>query len=123
MKKIFILCALIATAGAILIWRATQLPTEYGAFQGATKATVTELVAQPKTYARKTVAVEGVIREQCQSMGCFFFFRQDNNILRVELKDIAMTAPKHEGRRALVEGQMVPFGEGYQLLATAVKFL
>lgn len=123
MKKIFTLCALIAAAAAILIWRATQLPTEYGVFEGARKTTVSELVAHPKNYVRKTVAVEEVIRQQCQSMGCFFFFREGNQLLRVELKDIAMNAPMREGRKARVEGQMVPFGDGYQLLATAVKFL
>ena len=123
MKKIFTLCALILVAGAILLWRATQLPTEYGTFLGAPKTSVTELVAHPTVYARKTVAVEEVILEQCQSMGCFFFFREGNNILRIDLKDIAMTAPKHEGRRALVEGQMVAYGDGYQFLATAAKFL
>jgi len=123
MKKIFTLCAIILVAGGILLWRATQLPTFYGTFAGAPQASVIELVEHPKAYVSKTVTVEEVIRQQCRSMGCFFFFRQGNTELRVELKDIAMTAPMREGKKARVEGQIVPYGDGYQLLATAVRFL
>ena len=33
-----------------------------------------------------------------------------------------MTAPIREGRLARVEGQMVPYGDGYQFYAGAVEF-
>jgi hypothetical protein len=43
--------------------------------------------------------------------------------LRVELSEIAMTAPKRRnGRPARVEGQLMPYDHGYQLVATAVEF-
>jgi hypothetical protein len=55
-------------------------------------------------------------------MGCFFFFLSGKNTLRVELQDIAMNAPRRNGRPARVEGQMVPHNDGYQFLASAVEF-
>lgn len=42
--------------------------------------------------------------------------------LRVDLEQIAVNAPKHEGRQARVEGQLVLYGSIFQLLATAVEF-
>jgi hypothetical protein len=55
-------------------------------------------------------------------MGCFFFFRSGKSTLRVDLEEIAMNAPMKNGRRARAEGQMVPYGDGYQLWASAVEF-
>jgi hypothetical protein len=40
----------------------------------------------------------------------------------VDLQDIAMTAPMHEGKPALVEGRLIPHAHNYQLYATAVEF-
>jgi len=42
--------------------------------------------------------------------------------LRVDLEKIAMNAPMREGRPARVEGHMVPYGDGYQLFASAIEF-
>src|SRR5689334_5958776 len=123
MKKIFVLCALTLVAIGALVWRATARPSRFGAFTGAPKIDVAAVIAEPKAYSGKTLAVEGVITEQCKTMGCFFFFRSGNQSLRIDLQEVAMTAPMHEGRRARVEGQLVPYGDGFQLWATAVEFL
>jgi hypothetical protein len=56
-------------------------------------------------------------------MGCFFFFHSGKQSLRVDLQEVAMTAPMREGRRARVEGQLVPYGDGFQFYASAVEFL
>ena len=53
------------------------------------------------------------IREQCKTMGGYFFIRSGTKTLRVEMQEIAMNAPMREGRQARVEGQMVPYGDGY----------
>ncbi len=55
-------------------------------------------------------------------MGCFFFFHEGDKQLRVDIEQIAMNAPRREGRPARIEGQLVPFGDGYQLSAIAVEF-
>ena len=66
--------------------------------------------------------IEGIVKEQCTSMGCYFFFHEGDKILRVDLQDIAMNAPRRQGRPARVEGRMVVYGDGYQLWASAVEF-
>ena len=123
MKKIFVLCFTVVIALSVFIWRAAAKPSKYGEFVNAENVPVAKLVANPKGYLGKRLSVVGKITEQCKSMGCFFTFRDGENALRVNLEDIAMTAPKHEGRPARVEGQIMPYGQGYQLVATAVEFV
>ena len=123
MKKIFILCAVALLAVSALVWRAIAKPSRYGEFTGAPSADVAKLIAAPKAFLDKTVVVRGDISEQCQAMGCYFFFRSGKDKLRVDVQAVAMTAPMREGRRARVEGRMVPYGDGYQFYASAVEFL
>ncbi len=122
MKTILAICAAILAIGGFVLWRSLQLPTLSGSFTGAPKAAVIDLIERPKDFLNKTVLIEGEIREQCKSMGCFFFFHVRDKQLRVDLEPIAMNAPRREGRPARVEGQLVPFGDGYQLSASAVEF-
>src|SRR5437016_10749415 len=122
MRTIFILCGLILVGGAVFAWRSMQMPTHYGAFTGAPKAEVADLIERPKDFLGKTVSVEGTVREQCKTMGCYFFMSSGTKMLRVELQGIAMNAPMREGRQARVEGQVVRYGDGYQLFASAVEF-
>jgi hypothetical protein len=123
MKTIFALCGVIAVAGAVMLARHLKTPMLYGSFTGAQKIAVAELIADPKGHLHKLWAVEDVIRDQCTSMGCYFTFYAGDKSLRVELAEIAMHAPKRrDGRPALVEGQLMPYGTGYQLVATAVEF-
>jgi len=99
------------------------LSDKYGIFTGAPKTEVADLIKRPKDFARKTVAVEGIVRDQCTSMGCYFYFQEGTKTLRVDLQDIAMNAPRHKnGHSVIVEGQMVKYGDGYQLGASAVEF-
>lgn len=122
MRTILALCAAILIAGGVWIWRATRVPLVYGDFTGAPRAAVTDLIERPKDFLDKTVLVEGEVREQCQTMGCYFFIHAGNKTLRVDLEHVAMTAPMREGRPARVEGQLAPFDQGYQLVASAVEF-
>ena len=123
MKKILILCAVTLVVASVLIWRAVAKPSIYGQFTKAPRADVTALVERPKDYLGKTVSIDGTITEQCKAMGCYFIFKDGARALRVDLADIAMTAPMHEGKPARVEGQLVPYADGYQLYATAVEFI
>jgi hypothetical protein len=123
MKTILTLCGVILVAGSVALYRATRPKLVYGEFLGAPEAKVAELAARPKKHLGKTWAIEGTITKQCTSMGCFFFFLDGEEELRVDLAEIAMHAPKNRnGRRARAEGQMVPYGEGYQFWASAVEF-
>lgn len=122
MRTILTLCALTLVLGVVLIWRAVRMPSHFGAFAGAPKAQVADLIDKPNYFLHKTVAIEGTVRQQCTTMGCFFFFLSGKNMLRVELRDIAMNAPRRNGRPARVEGQIVPYDHGYQFLASAVEF-
>ena len=122
MKTIFALCAVVLIAAGVWIFRATRLPNSYGTFAGAPTVAVADLIAWPKDFLKKTVAAEGVVREQCTSMGCYFYFHEGDKTLRVDLQAVAMTAPRKNGHAARVEGRLEPYGDGYQLFASAVEF-
>lgn len=122
MRIILGLCAAILAAGSFWIWRTMQMPTLYGGFIAAPKTAVEDLIDRPEEYLNKTVLVEGEVRQQCKAMGCYFFMISGQKMLRVDLEQIAMNAPMREGRPARVEGQMTHYGDGYQLLASAVEF-
>lgn len=123
MKAILALCAVILAAGSVALYRATRPALHYGTFEKAPTVEVAQLIERPKDYMKKTVAIEGVITKQCTTMGCYFFFEAGGKILRVDLAEIAMHAPKNRnGRGARVEGRMVPYGDGYQFWASAVEF-
>lgn len=122
MKQILIACGLTLALATFMVWRAFGGPSRFGTFTRAPRAEVARLIAEPRAFLGKTIEVDGVISEQCKSMGCFFFFRSGNETLRVDLQEIAMRAPLREGRTARVEGQMIPYNDGYQLYASAVEF-
>jgi hypothetical protein len=122
MRTILAMCALILVVGGFLVWRSIQLPDRFGEFTGAQEVAVEDLITHPQEFTGKLIFVRGTVKEQCQTMGCYFFFPTPNGKLRVELKDIAMDAPMREGRPARVEGQIVPSTDGYQLYASAVAF-
>lgn len=122
MKTILVLCAVSLVVGAVLIWYMVSLPNEYGVFTGVSKAEVADLIERPNDFLHKTVAIEGMVRKQCTTMGCYFFFLSGEKVLRVDLEEITMVAPRRNGHRARVEGQIVPYGDGYQFVASAVEF-
>lgn len=122
MKKIFLVCILSVLVTTGFLWRAFAKPNRFGAFTPIPKADVATLIAEPKQYLGRTVEIEGVITEQCQTMGCFFFFRSGKEQLRVDLQEVAMHAPRHEGGKARVQGQIVHYSDGYQFYASAVEF-
>ncbi len=122
MRTILAICVLTLVVGAVLIWKAVRLPTHYGAFSGSPHAEVADLIDRPQDFLHKTVTIEGTVRQQCATMGCYFFFLSGKKMLRVELNQVAMNAPQRNGHTARVEGQIVPYGDGYELVASAVEF-
>jgi hypothetical protein len=122
MKKILVLCALTLAVVIVLVWRAAPRQSRFGTFTSAPKTEVARLIAEPKSFLGKTVEIQGKIADQCKTMGCYFFFRSGHDTLRVDLQEVAMTAPMMDGRTARVEGQLVPYNDGYQFYASAVEF-
>lgn len=122
MRTIIGLCTLTLVLIAGLIWHFTKSPTQFGSFSNAPQAAVLDVIERPKDFLDKTVLLEGLVRQQCTSMGCFFFLRAGEKALRVDLEAIAMTAPMREGRPVRVEGLLAPYGDGYQFVASAVEF-
>ena len=123
MKVIVALAAAVVLGAAVYAYKAARVPLVYGERLNPPRAEVSELIARPKAFKCKTVSIEGVITKQCTSMGCFFFFEAGREALRVDLADVAMHAPKdRNGRGAYVEGQMVPYGDGFQFWASFVEF-
>lgn len=123
MKTILTICGLILFVGGIWIYRATRPPKIYGHFIGAPNGDMADLIDHPRANLKKTWALEGTITDQCTTMGCFFFFKSNGKSLRIDLAEIAMWAPRgRNGKPARVEGQMVPYGEGFQFWASAVEF-
>jgi hypothetical protein len=76
MRTILILCAVTLVAGAAMIWKTVRLPSHYGVFTGAPKADVADLIERPKDFLRKTVTIEGTVR-QPQQWAAFSFFSQE----------------------------------------------
>ena len=122
MRTIIAICVSALVAGTLVIFNALRLPNQYGTFTGAPQTEVATLVEKPKEFLGKTVTVLGTVKEQCKTMGCFFYLSEGKKTLRVDLEEIAMKAPRKEGRSARVEGRIVPYGDGYQLFASAVEF-
>jgi hypothetical protein len=123
MKGIFILCGTILVAALVFLGIQLAKPDRYGSeFQGAGVVDVKELLASPEKYLGKPVRVEGIVRKQCQSTGCYFFFQAGDDLLRIELGDVVSSLPKREGFFARVEGELGKYGNGYQLYGRAVEF-
>ena len=122
MKTIFLLCGVILVLAGFFFWRSLRGPTHFGTFSGAPKSEVIMLIDNPKEFLKKTVTVEDIVRKQCSTMGCYFFFEAADKLLRIDISEIAMNAPTKNGHRARVEGQIVPYQDGYQFWASAVEF-
>ncbi len=123
MRTIVVFCALLLLGGGLLLWRQFRMPNVYGAFTDAPKVEVAELIAHPDDYLQKTILLEDIVRDQCEAMGCYFYFFAGTNSIKVDLADIAMHAPKKkDGHVARVEGRIMPDNSDYVFWASAVEF-
>ena len=123
MRIILSLCILILIAGVAILVVNLRGSNHYGAtFVEAPRVAVRDLVSNPSLFLGKQVIIEGDVIDQCPSTGCFFYFDDGGQRLKVELSDLAQTLPQRAGSKASVEGQLVPFGSSYQFLGSAVEF-
>ena len=126
MKTIFILCGLILAGAAAWFLLARDKHTDhYGnAFRGLPSVEVGQLTASPADYVRKEVRITGVLTRQCPVAGCWFFVKDASGEkeVRVEMGDTTPRLPQSLGKTAVVEGQLIPFGNEYEFVGTAVEF-
>ncbi len=93
------------------------------AFREVPEVPLPSLLAKPGDYLRKEVRIQGEIVRQCPSAGCWFFLKgPEGKELKVEMGDTLPKLPQNLGRTAVVEGQLIPFGDGVEFIGTAVEF-
>jgi hypothetical protein len=119
---VLFLCAI-----ALLIWRLSKREDHFGkAFSGYPTAKIPDLVVSSADFLGRPVSIEGILKQQCPSTGCWFFLVDPGDPkardLKVEMSDTTPRLPPRIGRRARVEGQLIKYGEGYEFIADAVTF-
>ena len=125
MKTIFILCGLIlAGALAWLLWPRSAGGDHFGLpYQGLPAAGIRDLAERPSDFLKKDVRISGTVVRQCPAAGCWFFVRgEGGKEVRVEMGDTTPRLPQSKGKTATVEGRLVPSGEEYVFIGTAVEF-
>ncbi len=128
MKTVLILCAsILAVVVAVLAWRFTVREDHFGKpFTGPPIAAIPDIVAKPEAYLGKPVSIHGLLKRQCPSTGCWFYLTDPTDPkareLKVEMGDTTPRLPARIGKVAHVEGQLIRFGDGYELIGVAVTF-
>jgi hypothetical protein len=125
MKTILILCGVVLAAGlAIFFFAARGTADHHGnPFRGLPPAEIAALVDRPAEYLKKDLRIEGTLARQCPSSGCWFFLKDSGGKeLKVEMGDTTPKRPQRLGKRAVVEGQLIRFGDRFEFIGTAVEF-
>ena len=124
MRGILILCGLILTVGLLALGWHFLGPDLYGEnFSTEVPSVETRLlIEKPEDFLGKTVQIEGTVRRQCLSTGCYFFFLVGEKSLRIEMGDVVNKLPARESYKARVEGELGRYGDGFQFYGRAVQF-
>lgn len=111
--------------GGLAFWMlASSRPDHHGQpFRGLPEVPVADLVSNPAGFVHRDVRITGRINRQCPSAGCWFFLEDPSgSSIKVEMGDTTPKLPARVGRTAVVEGQLVPYGEGHLFVGVAVEF-
>ena len=124
MKWILILLGLLLMAGVAAFYVGHSGPDQYGSkFRGYPAADLGEMVDRPSEFLKKDVAIHGTLVRQCPSSGCWFYLRDPGGKeLKVEMGDTTPKLPQRIGKKATVEGRLIPYGKDYEFIGTAVEF-
>ena len=124
MRIIFIACGAILLAGLVaFIWFRSGTDHHGNPFKGFPSVAVRDLADKPNDYLKKDARIEGAIDRQCPASGCWFFVKDTNGKeVKVEMGDTTPKLPQRLGKTAVVEGQLIKFGDGYEFIGTAVEF-
>lgn len=133
MKKIIIasgLAVALVIGGAVMF--SNQREDHFGlTFVGSPTVSVADLVTQPTEFLKKPVRIKGVVARQCPATGCWFYLSDPSQSgakdappkeIKVEMGDTVPKIPRHVGKFAAVEGQLIKYGDGYQFIGVAVTF-
>ena len=123
MKIILSVCGLIILAA--IAWLSFYLtrPDHFGEpFTNVPTVEVSALFEHPTDLIGKRLQINGLVKNQCQATGCYFYFLNGDKKIKIELADIASKFPKRQGYNAKVEGYLSPYGEEYQFIGSAVEF-
>ena len=91
--------------------------------RGLERAGIARMLEKPADYLQKDVHIEGTVTRQCPECGCWFLLREEGGgELKVEAGDLSEPVPYRPGRKAVVEGRLIRFGEGYEFVASALEF-
>lgn len=98
-----------APPAAELAQPAPPSETTYGdALTGAERLSVKALLADASAHVGKTVQVEGHITDVCQKAGCWMVLTEEDQLLRVTMKDHSFSVDKNgAGATAICEGTVV----------------
>lgn len=90
---------------------------------GVATPTISELMAEPDSFHRKTIRIKGQIERQCPASGCWVYLSEGGGeSVRVELGDTLPNLPKRVGDTAEVEGELIPKGGSYEFIGTRITF-
>jgi hypothetical protein len=125
MKVILILCGLIL-AGAVtafFLLRPGGNTCICGeSLRGLEPAAIDRMIGKPEDFLKKDVRIEGTVVRQCPHCTCWLVLRDAaGHELRVEAGDLGHPVPYRPGRKAVVEGRLIRYGEGFEFVATAVE--
>ena len=121
MKIIYVVGGLILAAGAaIWIFGSKASPDHHGSpFRGYPAVSIRDLPA----HMKEDVRIEGAITRQCPSAGCWFIVSDGaGKEIKVEMGDTTPTLPQRTGKKAVVEGRLIPYGDSTEFIGTAVEF-
>jgi len=83
MKTIITLCVVVLGLASYFSWRSMRMPDHFGSFTDTPTVEVADLIERPQDFLKKTVTISGVVRDQCTTMGCFFYLYNGKRKLRV----------------------------------------
>ena len=84
------------------------------------EVSIKELFEKPDEFESKTVTLQGEIGQICPS-GCWFFVKQNENELYVNLSPSGFAIPQKSGAEVKVEGKLLAHNNSLIMVAKGVE--
>ena len=93
-----------------------------GRLKGLEPAGIAQMLDTPSDYLSKDVRIQGTVTRQCPHCGCWFTLQEaGGRELKVEAGDLGEPLSYRPGRKAIVEGRLIRFGDGVEFVASALE--